>query len=540
MTNTFALLGRLELTNVRLAANSNGVRVLQSRRPPTTTRSDIAAEDDNDGGPPLLPPPFFPPSTTTAIQSDGRAWDEDVSQISRGHARYLTASDLAPARIHFPPQNRGLTIHDDAESTPCEVHGQALLATPTQTALAAAKPIGRVRRFATSRSRCRQSPAVPHPPFALALDNTLRSRRRFQDLATEQATRTLDGMCRVVRCGRQRARKDARPPICSELSSCTIGHERAAYHPRTLAPTDSLSSRRLPTPDAHPPTLVLNPKPLPIRVVRPGWRRALREGEQRSRQWGRRHGLLGTYQTGSRTSRTRIASRMAGHDGWRCCCEGRWQSGAGGGCESDRRLEARMSEVAGERTDDAIASQVTRRRAARSGWRGRCPADEVLLLCINLGFALAHAPTGLSPPEWPNSNVRICRCAPAFTWRLNLSASATCLSIVMLTHFRLCHPPSFLFRKNGLCALPCCHPPSFFSTSNPTRLTCLTALPTPFSPPALNLLAPASVASHIELSANACMRSTEARQLHENDGGDDELERAKDVGDKSEDRRDRG
>ncbi|KAF8172901.1 hypothetical protein BJ912DRAFT_1079706 [Pholiota molesta] len=359
MTNTFALLGlgpragRLELTNVRLAANSNGVRVLQSRRPPTTTRSDIAAEDDNDGGPPLLPPPFFPPSTTTAIQSDGRAWDEDVSQISRGPSfgaagGYLNAS------------------------------GQALLATPTQTALAAAKPIGRVRRFATSRSRCRQSPAVPHPPFALALDNTLRSRRRFQDLATEQATRTLDGMCRVVRCGRQRARKDARPPICSELSSCTIGHERAAYHPRTLAPTDSLSSRRLPTPDAHPPTLVLNPKPLPIRVVRPGWRRALREGEQRSRQWGRRHGLLGTYQTGSRTSRTRIASRMAGHDGWRCCCEGRWQSGAGGGCESDRRLEARMSEVAGERTDDAIASQVTRRRAARSGWRGRCPADEVL------------------------------------------------------------------------------------------------------------------------------------------------------------------
>ncbi|KAF8200251.1 hypothetical protein BJ912DRAFT_625635 [Pholiota molesta] len=171
------------------------------------------------------------------------------------------------------------------------------------------------------------------------------------------------------------ARTRDRLYVSSELSSCTIGHERAAYHPRTLAPTDSLSSRRLPTPDAHPPTLVLNPKPLPIRVVRPGWRRALREGEQRSRQWGRRHGLLGTYQTGSRTSRTRIASRMAGHDGWRCCCEGRWQSGAGGGCES---LEARMSEVAGERTDDAIASQVTRRRAARSGWRGRCPADEVL------------------------------------------------------------------------------------------------------------------------------------------------------------------
>ncbi|KAF8180861.1 hypothetical protein BJ912DRAFT_929182 [Pholiota molesta] len=58
----------------RLAANSNGVRVLQSRRPPTTTRSDIAAEDNNAGGPPLLPPPSFPPSTTTAIRSDGWPW----------------------------------------------------------------------------------------------------------------------------------------------------------------------------------------------------------------------------------------------------------------------------------------------------------------------------------------------------------------------------------------------------------------------------------------------------------------------------------
>ncbi|KAF8174861.1 hypothetical protein BJ912DRAFT_1064504 [Pholiota molesta] len=105
---------------------------------------------------------------------------------------------------------------------------------PTQTALAAAKPLGRVQRFPTSRSQL----------------------------------------------------------------------------PRTLAPTDSLPSRCLSNPDAHPPTLLRNPKPLPTRLVRPVARRTLRESAQRSRQWGRRpHGPLGTYQTRSRTSCTRIAAK---------------------------------------------------------------------------------------------------------------------------------------------------------------------------------------------------------------------------------------
>jgi hypothetical protein len=62
---------------------------------------------------------------------------------------------------------------------------------------------------------------------------------------------------------------------------------------------------------------------------------------------------------------------------------GRWLSRTDGGvaakddgdrgqvgrCESDRRPEARASEAADGRTDDAIASRITRRRAAHSGRR---------------------------------------------------------------------------------------------------------------------------------------------------------------------------